>query len=163
MKLTFRALAIRQMCAQYKNIPQSLIECEAEPVDHPLIQTSLLFLQKCYHDLIYVIKQEGCIKTIQLQLCFNQPQEMFSPLQNEREPGPSQILKRLLGTIWGRTIQLLANFLFLVSSNSPRILCKSYLYPVSPRFLSGEIAAWAGQERFSCGLSWVGLRLCVLG
>lgn len=60
----------------------------------------------------------------------------------------------------------LANFLFPVSSNhgnSPRILCKSYLYPVSPRFLSGEIAAWAGQERFSCGLSWVGLRLCVLG
>lgn len=67
------------------------------------------------------------------------------------------------GNDLGTHYSAIGQFLFHVSSNSPKILCKSYLYPVSPRFLSGEIAAWAGQERFSCGLGWVGLRLCLVG
>ena len=67
------------------------------------------------------------------------------------------------GNDLGTHYSAIGQFLLHVSSNSPKILCKSYLYPVSPRFLSGEIAAWAGQERFSCGLGWVGLRLCVVG
>ena len=45
----------------------------------------------------------------------------------------------------GTHYSAIGQFLFPVPSNSPRILCESYLYPVSPLFLIGEIAAWAGQ------------------